>query len=153
LFVIIIISQTYSHDGFAVDVSGNESDCQPLVYDLDDDGQLEFVVAFNNGLLKLFENDGTEILNGFWARHLSGPAQEKVTVFPGENEKQIIVTTYNGKVYSIDVNGKKSDGWEEEIDVNDINSKNFILSSPEIDAENNKIFFTSQAGKVYVVDK
>ncbi|MCK9225248.1 MAG: FG-GAP-like repeat-containing protein [Candidatus Muirbacterium halophilum] len=153
IFLLNLLLIAFSHSGFTVDIAGSESDCQPLVYDLDDDGQLEFVVAFNNGLLKLYENDGTEILNVFWARHLSGPAQEKVAIFPGENEKQIIVTTYNGKVYSIDVTGEKTEGWEEEIDINGINSKNFILSAPEIDAENNKIFFTSQVGKVYVVDK
>ncbi|MGM0607349.1 MAG: hypothetical protein ACQESP_02895 [Candidatus Muiribacteriota bacterium] len=122
-------------------------DVSPLMYDLDGDGMKEAVFGFKNGTLKLYENDGTEIITGLWPRHLAGAVQEEVKIIETDNQKQIIASTYNGNVYSISPQGNLN--WKFEC----FADMEFILGSPAVDGNENLVYFGSTQGEVHAIDE
>ena len=121
-------------------------DVTPLVYDITGDGHKEIIFGYKNGLLRLFDSNGEEIITGLWPRHLAGAVQEEVKVFDNGIKKSIVVSTYNGKVYSIDTDGKMN--WR----YDSFSENEFFLCAPTVDASENSIYFASTRGEVHSLD-
>lgn len=88
--------------------------CAPLVIDLDDDGELEFVLGTRG--IGAFDSDGS--VRWLWNRNFADPILKNLTVtglaaaeLDGDGEPWILATTEPGVLFAFDRDGNFREGW------------------------------------------
>ena len=148
LFFALVITVFVFSEDISTPINFISSTC-PLSADLDGDGFKEMVFAGDNGTLHLFESNGSEIINGKWPRHISGPVQEKVeSIDVDGKEPSIVVSTYDGDVYSLDLSGNIL--WK--FETGKLNEIVHMLGAPSVDSVNNKIMVANTIGEIFVLN-
>ncbi len=86
----------------------------PAVGDIDNDGHLEVVIATANGIMA-WNHDGSSV-TGFPYQGINRPTSPVLADVDGNNDIEIIVGSFDRKIYAIKSNGTLVQGWPVSID-------------------------------------
>lgn len=130
-----------------------EASSVPAFFDLTSDGNTEFVVGTTNGYLQVVGNDGEPWNTVAWPKHMPAPIAGSPVVMKDAYDRTVImVSTNDGRIFAVDVNGKEL--WS--IDTASGGNINRMGAADPAsgDLDNDGVLeavFTSQNGKVFIV--
>ena len=127
---MLIYTKDYS---FSIDVSLNQAGfpvstaelrASPLVIDLDDDGDLEIIIGDNNGFIRIYNHDGSEVEDDTFPYDTGNQIWGSAAAadMDGDGNIDFVITSKSKHLYIFDKNGLKTD----------YNADKYLMGTPAI---------------------